>query len=113
LKTDIVDVNDLVGGVHKKRRIAPTVARERGWDPATVSVWVIVAASRTNRARIAAHGGMLRAAFPIDGRRIKRWLRDPTESVSVMSMWQNVHPEIAKAGLAPVRRVRARRGTAV
>ena len=33
--------------------------------PTTVSGWVIVAASRTNRARIAAHGAMLRAAFPI------------------------------------------------
>ena len=46
LKTDIADVNELVGTVDRKRRLAARVAHERGWDvgaEATVSVWVIVA----------------------------------------------------------------------
>ena len=108
LKTDIVDVNDLVGGVDRKRRHARTVAMARGWDPATVSVWVIVAAGRTNRARVAAHGAMLRAAYPTDGRGIMRWLRDPAASVAALSMWQNVQPGTAMADLSSVRRVRSR-----
>ena len=108
LKTDIVDVNDLVGGVDRKRRLARTVARERGWDAATVSVWVIVAAGRTNRARIAAHGAMLRAAYPTDGRGIKRWLRDPMEPVAALSTWRDMRPGTAMADLSPVRRVRTR-----
>ena len=48
LKTDVVDVNELVGKLDQKRRLARTIARERGWDPVSVSVWVIVAAGRTN-----------------------------------------------------------------
>jgi transcriptional regulator with XRE-family HTH domain len=50
LKTEIADVNELVGTIDRKRRLADKVARERGWDvgagvttSATTSVWVIVA----------------------------------------------------------------------
>ena len=42
LKTEIVDINELMGKVDRKRRLAAVVARERGWVPAIVSVWVIV-----------------------------------------------------------------------
>ncbi len=104
LKTDIVDVNELVGSVDRKRRLASDVVRERGWRPLTVSTWVIVASGRTNRARIAAHGAMLRAAFPVDGRGIRRWLQDPDGSVAALSVW----PAVDARSLAPVRRVRRR-----
>ncbi len=105
LKTDISDVNELVGTFDRKRRLGRQVVQsERGWDPLTVSGWVIVAPGRTNRARIAAHGAMLRAAFPMDGRGIRSWLGDPVGSVSALSIW----PGAATGGrtLAPVRRVR-------
>jgi transcriptional regulator with XRE-family HTH domain len=111
LKTDIVDVNDLVGGVDRKRRLAHKVARDRGWEARFVSVWIIVAAGRTNRARLAAHGAMLRAAYPMDGRTIRHWLRDPARPVAALSLWQNMHPGAAKADLAAVRRVRRRVST--
>jgi hypothetical protein len=32
LKTVIADVNELIGNVDRKRRLAPRVAAERGWD---------------------------------------------------------------------------------
>ncbi|MEP6639559.1 MAG: helix-turn-helix domain-containing protein [Chloroflexota bacterium] len=106
LKTDIVDVNDLVGGVDRKRRLASRIARSRGWDPVSVSVWVIVAAGRTNRARLAAHSAMLRAAYPTDGRGIRHWIRDPKTPTAALSMWQQLQAGTAMAGLSPVRRVR-------
>jgi transcriptional regulator with XRE-family HTH domain len=112
LKTDIVDVNDLVGTVDRKRRLARTIAVGRGWDPVSVSVWVIEAAGRTNRARIAAHGAMLRAAYPTDGRRITAWLRDPSHPVSALSMRQDVRGGTARAYLTPIRRVRVPRRSA-
>src|SRR6476620_12303835 len=55
LKTDIVDVNELVGTMDVRRRLARRIALERGWDPITISTWVIVAGGRTNQARLAAH----------------------------------------------------------
>ena len=106
LKTDIVDVNDLVGSMDRRRRLAPTIAAERGWDPATVSAWVIVAPSRTNRRRVAAHEAILRAAFPADGRTVRSWLRDPREAVAALSFWSDSHGETVRPGLTPSRRVR-------
>ena len=51
LKTEIVDVNDLMTTVDRRRRLAPRIAATRGWDATSVSVWVAVADSRTNRRR--------------------------------------------------------------
>jgi transcriptional regulator with XRE-family HTH domain len=87
LKTDIADVNELVGTFDRKRRLAREIVKERGWVPTTVSGWVIVAPGRTNRARIAAHGAMLRAAFPFDGRSIRAWLASPTQAIAALSVW--------------------------
>lgn len=108
LKTELVDINDLMGSVDRKRRLAAKVGRDRGWDPATVSVWVILAASRTNRRRVEAHAATLRAAFPDDGRTVAPWLHHPSKVVSALSLWTDVQGTSAKAGLATVHRVRAR-----
>jgi transcriptional regulator with XRE-family HTH domain len=109
LKTDIADVNELIGTFDRKVRLGRTIAEERDWDPLHVSGWVIVAPGRTNRERIAAHGAMLRAAFPTDGRGVGAWLRRPVGRVSALSLWRNIHAGTAKADLTPVRRVRPRR----
>jgi transcriptional regulator with XRE-family HTH domain len=102
LKTDIVDVNQLIGKVGEKARLIRQIVRDRGWEPLTVSSWVIVAAGRTNRARLAAHRSVLRAAFPSDGRAIRAWLGDPVGEVAALSIWTGV----AGRRLAPTRRVR-------
>jgi transcriptional regulator with XRE-family HTH domain len=91
LKTDIADVNEQIGA-------------GRGWDPVTVSGWMIVAPGRTNRARIAAHGAMLRSAFPMDGRGIRAWLRRPVGKISALSIWRNKHAATTRADLTPIRR---------
>ena len=64
LKTDLADMNELVGTFDRKRRLARQIALERGWDPVSVSAWLIVVGSRTNRRRVAAHEAMLRGALP-------------------------------------------------
>jgi transcriptional regulator with XRE-family HTH domain len=102
LKTDVVDVNQLIGKVGEKARLIRQIVRDRGWDPLTVSTWVIVASGRTNRARLAAHQAVLRAAFPADGRGMRRWLADPAGSVAALSLWT----EPAARLLMPTRRVR-------
>lgn len=104
LKTDIADANELVGTVDRKRRLAAQIARDRDWDPETVSVWVIVSSSRTNRRRLAAHAAMLHAAFPAGGRSIQAWLGNPRGSIAALSTWSESSDD--HGGLAPVRRVR-------
>lgn len=113
LKTDIVDVNDLIGTVDRKRRLAREIARERGWQPIEVGVWVVVAAGRTNRRRVDAHAAVLRAAFPDEGRRARSWLRKPEGRLAALSYWRfeprsrsDAHRENVGTGSAARRRVR-------
>ena len=44
LKTEIVDTGELLGTMDRRRRLARKIAEERGWDPLTVSAWIVVAA---------------------------------------------------------------------
>jgi hypothetical protein len=87
LKTAIVDVNELVGTLDRKTRLASRVAADRGWRSRSVSRWLIVARGSTNHRRIDAHRAVLRAAFPDDGRAVRSWLHAPIGTVSALSTW--------------------------
>jgi transcriptional regulator with XRE-family HTH domain len=108
LKTDILDVNELVGTVDRKGRRAIRIAIERGWirprdPPPTVSIWIIVADGPTNRRRVSAHRTMLRNAFPTDGRSMAAWLKAPKRAIRALSFWPS---STAVRGSTPIRRVR-------
>jgi transcriptional regulator with XRE-family HTH domain len=108
LKTDIADVNELVGTLDRKRRLAIDIARDQGWNPGPttcVGVWLIVAASRTNRRRLMEHRAMLRAAFPTDGRSMRGWLLAPSGPVRAVSMWPRSRPGTTGPDLRSVRRI--------
>jgi transcriptional regulator with XRE-family HTH domain len=108
LKTDVVDVNDLMATMDQRRRLARQIVKDRGWDPVTVSTWVVIANSRTNRKRVATHSAVLRTAFPRDGRSMAAYLADPAERIDALSFWYR--PTKATGGPAtPIRRVRPRR----
>lgn len=92
LKTAIVDVQEMVGVFDRKMRLAARVARERGWEPLTVSGWVIVSATLTNRRRVEEHSSMLRSAFCSDGTAMRAWLRRPSGRLSARSFWTDAHP---------------------
>ncbi|MFM2106328.1 MAG: Helix-turn-helix domain, partial [Chloroflexota bacterium] len=79
LKTSIVDVQELLGSLDRKVRLAARIAHERGWAVETIGAWIVVAETRTNRRRVAAHATLLRASYPADGRAMRRWLRRPGE----------------------------------
>jgi transcriptional regulator with XRE-family HTH domain len=82
LKSEFVDPGELVRTMDTRRRLATEIARERGWDPVVIGMWVIVADTRTNRRHLAASRRLLRGAFPADGHAMARWLRDPSESIA-------------------------------
>ena len=110
LKTEIVDVQETVGTLDRKRRLAVWVARERGWHAANVSTWLLVAEGTANRRRVAAHGTMLRAALPFDGWAMRNWLREPSgHPVAGLSLWANAGGSSGTRSLAAPKRVR--RGT--
>lgn len=116
LKTELTDLGDTVLRLDRKQRLAAAIARERGWEPASVSVWLLIGESRTNRRHVEAHEAMLRSRFPADGHAMVRWLRRPAGQIAALSFLSAAPRENARRRLAPVRRVRrerARSGAAV
>jgi hypothetical protein len=106
LKTELVDISELMGTLDRKRRLSEEVARERRWDPVSTSAWVVVADSRTNRRTLSNHARALRSKLSADGRTIRAWLREPVGSVNALSFLPSDHDGSTRRSLAPVRRVR-------
>lgn len=106
LKTELVDVQETLGTLDRKVRLAARIAAERGWTPLSVSSWLLVADSRTNRRRVDEHGTVLRSRFPIAGEAMARWLRQPRGAVRGLSFLSSTRRAGTGRRLAPVRRVR-------
>jgi transcriptional regulator with XRE-family HTH domain len=85
LKTELVDVQEVLGTLDRKRRLAPVIGRERGWVPAQVGVWLLLAESTTNRDRVHAHRAVLRGAYPAGGLEMRRWLAAPAGPIRTLS----------------------------
>lgn len=86
LKTEIVDVGDLMATADRRRRLAPRIASELGWRPIAIGYWVAVAESTTNARRVRDHRAVLRTAFPSDWRAIRAWLREPVGPMAGLSL---------------------------
>ena len=102
LKTLLVDPAELVRKMDERRRLARRVGRERGWQPAAVSTWVLLTDTRTNRRHVTGHARVLAPLAAVDGRSMRAWLRAPAAAVSALSFWTEPDAVIA-------RRVRTRR----
>lgn len=109
LKTRIVDINDLMATMDIRGRVARRIASERGWDPIAIGLWVVVAPARTNGRVLAEHATVLRAKFPGDGRTMRRWLANPSGTVSALSFMPQVHlGDLGRDATTPKRVRRAR-----
>jgi len=107
LETEFVDVNEMLGTLDRKARLAPVIAAQRGWRPATVSVWLIVANSRTNRRHAAEHSTLLRTRFGCDGRSLAAFLRHPAGPTTGLAFWSDVDAgDTRREGLAARKVVR-------
>jgi transcriptional regulator with XRE-family HTH domain len=85
VKSRIMDVQDLLVALDRKRRLAPRIAADRGWDAASVGVWLAIGDGRTNRRRLSEHRQTFAAAFDGDGRGLRGWLREPRRAASFVA----------------------------
>lgn len=106
LKTELVDPQELAATMHRRVRLGRAIALDHGWDASAVSSWVVVRESRTERRRLRAHEGILRRAFPQDGRAMRRWLRKPSGAISALSFWTDVTPGGLRHTVGGTKRVR-------
>lgn len=106
LKTELVDIQAMLGTVDRYTRLARRVAADRGWRASSVSCWVILRDTMTNRRRVAAHANVVRAAFPFEGRDVNVWLREPASSIRALSFLSDASRGNRSGSRAGVRRVR-------
>jgi transcriptional regulator with XRE-family HTH domain len=111
LKSVLVDVEGLLSAVDRYRRLAPRLARERGWAVTSVSTCVLLRDTRTDRRRVTAHAAVLRSAFPGDARTLRRWLRTPVGTVNALGYLSIDRMGSTNARTAGITRVRPRRAS--
>ena len=111
LKTEIVDLNELMATMDVRLRLAPEIARKRGWPAQSVGAWVVVADGRTNRRAIARHRLTVRGKFPRDGHAMRSWLRapiGPIRALGFLPIEQQAHTGAPVAGQRRVRPAQTR-----
>jgi transcriptional regulator with XRE-family HTH domain len=105
IKTELVDVHELLGVVDRKTRLAPRIALQRGWNAVNVATWVVMAEGSTNRRRVVRFGALLRAALPADTRTMERWLRAPVGRLAALTFFSNFTARNARHETVSRRRV--------
>ena len=106
LKTDLVDVQSLLGSLDVKARLARHVAAEFGWETTAVVPAIVFTEDRRIRDRLVLVDTLF-DRFPVRGRAASSWLRRPLNSPSGLLWFAAVPPEARRAAS---HRVYARRG---
>jgi transcriptional regulator with XRE-family HTH domain len=106
LKTELVDINELLGVLNRYVRNAAVAVAPMGWTPELVARLLVIGDSDHNRSRVDAHATLFQAALPDRIKSIRAWLRDPVGDLSGLMFFANAHPGAANGRLVTVRRVR-------
>jgi transcriptional regulator with XRE-family HTH domain len=82
VKSVVPDMQAMLYGLDRKGRVAPDIARERGWAVTSVSRLLILPDDRTARRRVATHAATFRVALPARTAEVKRWLKSPNQALA-------------------------------
>jgi hypothetical protein len=78
IKASVPEASNPVIGLNRKARLAPQMARDRGWACRGVGQLLIIAEGSTSRRRVARHRDIFDTAFPVRGKAVVDWLARPT-----------------------------------
>ena len=82
IKSVVPDAQATLAPLDRKVRVAPKLARERGWNPLTVSRLLVIGDATTNRERVRRFHELFDTALPVRGRDVRRWLGGPDRAIS-------------------------------
>lgn len=82
VKSVVPDVQATLAGVDRKARLAPTIARERGWNVRSVSRMLVLPDDRTARRRLEQFAATFERAFPERTVALRRWIKAPDRPVA-------------------------------
>lgn len=106
VKGELTDIQEMLGTLNAKERLAPGVARRRGWPARRVRVLLVVAATSRNRHIVAAYPNLF-GAFE-QHQVSERWLRPTTPNR--LLLWVPPRRAARTQWVAGRRRVRVQRG---
>lgn len=105
-KTGIWDVQELLGRLDTKVRLAPRIAAQRGWRVERVVGVLVIADGRTARRRVAEYGELF-AGYEVRGAAVRAWLRAPqrpaTGLLAFISLPRSTQDGLRRAGQRRVR----------
>lgn len=78
VKSVVPDVQGTLSGIDRKARIAPALARARGWNVTSVGRLLVLPEDRTARRRVARHASTFEATLPERNVEVRRWVREPS-----------------------------------
>ncbi|HJP88801.1 MAG TPA: helix-turn-helix transcriptional regulator [Candidatus Limnocylindrales bacterium] len=106
LKTELVDINDLLATLDRHARNAIRAVAPMQWHPLAISRLLVIGDSDHNRGRVDAHASLFSASLPGRVKAARAWLRDPVGEVNGLIFFANGHPGTLNGKVATVRRVR-------
>ncbi len=109
VKTKLVDLQDLLSKMDRKRRLCPTLARELGWRPLVVGSVLVLPEQTWARSAVDRFGPVFAAALPARTSNVRRWLRHPDRDLRAIWFLLNDTPGDGKRHSRCVMRVRPRR----
>jgi hypothetical protein len=108
-KSVVPDLQQMLGSLDRKVRLAREIAAGRGWHATGVARAIVLTGTAANRARAERFGATLKTVLPQDGRALRRWLADPS-GPSPAALWFLSDSHVMTA--VKRRRIRAPRGAA-
>jgi hypothetical protein len=75
VKSVVPDSQAMLHGLDRKARLAPQLAKERGWESRNVGRLLVVGESSTARQRISRLAAMYETALPDRNVEVRRWIR--------------------------------------
>jgi hypothetical protein len=81
VKTVLVDLQDLLSTLDRKRRLATAIARDSGWRPTTIGTLLVMPAETQARNSVEKYRPLFDVPYPARGRQVQRWLRSPSRDL--------------------------------
>lgn len=78
VKSVVADAQGTLAPLDRKVRLAPTIARERGLEPALVARILVVGDTMENRRRVDRFAGLFGVALPARAWVVRHWLKEPS-----------------------------------
>ena len=108
VKTRIVDLQDLLSTLDRKRRLAPLVARELGWQAAVVGAVLALPDETWARNVLARFEPLFSAALPVRNVEIRAWLRRADRPIRAVWFLPSSSPSSTRRSHGGGMRVRKR-----